>query len=145
MINHYNLLVSCNTRCFNYVGTGGKRRRMRSGGPQSCPDRSVAEKFEPSSPGLDSKNAKSISFTDMLFHSHKRETVQDVRGTSAMHGPERSGDIRTRSPGLGSETKKGYPLRIPYLSYRARDGIRTRPLKPTNLDRKEVRRLYLFI
>ena len=57
-----------------YARTGAERRSTRSRGPRYYTDRSEAETLEPSSPGLDSKNEKSISFTDMLFRSIKRET-----------------------------------------------------------------------
>ena len=50
----------------------------------------------------------------------------------------------SRGPGLGSETKKEYPLRILFLSYRARDGIGSRLTKPITPHKKEDWGLYLL-
>ncbi len=47
----------------------------------------------------------------------KRETAHEVRWTSVLRGPERSGDIRTSSPGLDSNKVKRISIRISFLLY----------------------------
>ncbi len=56
-----------------------------------------------------------------------RETAHEVRGTSALRGPERSGEIRTSSPGLDSKKETRVSFSDTLVSFsQARDGIRTR-------------------
>ena len=95
--------------------------------------------IEPSSPGLDAgrgvehatlqaksqrRNATHFFLSLMCGFFCKRETAHEVRGTSALRGPERSGDIEPSSPGLDSK-KAAIPFGITAFS-RARDGDRTR-------------------
>ena len=60
--------------------------------------------------------------SDILFC--ERETAHEVRGTSALRGPERSGEDRT-SRHVCASKKDDVHLHIAFFS-RARDGDRTR-------------------
>ena len=57
----------------------------------------------------------------------QRETVHDVQWTSALHGPERSGDIRMSESGRTQLSKRRISRDILLSNLKARDGAR-RPM-----------------
>ena len=61
-----------------------------------------------------------------LGFRQEHETAQDVRGTSALRRPERSGDLEPSRPGGARKHQKDIPPDVFLCFYRARDGTRTR-------------------
>ncbi len=62
------------------------------------------------------------------FDSQERETAHDVRGTSVLRRPKRSGDIEPSRHGCASITQKRHPIGCLFvLSESARRGSNPRP------------------
>ena len=91
-----------------------------------------------------SKKPRSIDFTMFLGFRQEHETAQDVRGTSALRRPERSGDLEPSSPGGARKHKKDILPDVFLCFYRARDGTRTRevfPMKPATPNKIKEKRI----
>ena len=86
---------------------------------------------------------RSIDFTMFPGFRQEHETAQDVRGTSALRRPERSGDLEPSSPGGARKHKKDILPDVFLCFYRARDGTRTRevfPMKPATPNKIKEKR-----
>ena len=93
------------------------------------------------------RHNKRMTHLSMCHFFIKRETAHEVRGTSALRGPERSGDIRTSSPGLDSNKEKRISFRISFFLYdSARRDSNPRP-SPWQGDTPPLShsRIYVFV